>query len=129
MQVEIVDINDNTPSFFREELEVKIMENAVPSSRFPLLEVYDLDVGMNSLQGFKLSENSHFSVDVWSEASRPKYPELVLEHALDREGQAIYHLVVTAVDGGDPVRSGTARILVIVLDVNDNAPVFTLSTM
>lgn len=106
---------------------MKILENAVPSSRFPLLEVYDLDVGMNSLQGFKLSENSHFSVDVWSEASRPKYPELVLEHALDREGQAIYHLVLTAVDDGDPVHSGTARILVIVLDVNDNALVSTQS--
>ncbi|XP_047586264.1 protocadherin gamma-A6 isoform X10 [Lutra lutra] len=125
IEVEIVDINDNTPGFFREELEVKILENAVPSSRFPLMEVYDLDVGMNSLQGFRLSENSHFSVDVWSEANRPKYPELVLERALDREGEAIHHLVLTAVDGGDPVRSGTARILVIVLDVNDNAPVFT----
>ncbi|XP_030882019.1 protocadherin gamma-A6 isoform X6 [Leptonychotes weddellii] len=125
VEVEIVDINDNTPRFFREELEVKIMENAVPSSRFPLMEVYDLDVGMNSLQGFKLSGNSHFSVDVWGEANRPKYPELVLERALDREGEAIYHLVLTAMDGGDPIRSGTAQILVIVLDVNDNAPVFT----
>ncbi|XP_059243460.1 protocadherin gamma-A6-like, partial [Mustela nigripes] len=125
IEVEIVDINDNTPRFFREELEVKILENAVPPSRFPLMEVYDLDVGMNSLQGFRLSENSHFSVDVRSDANRPKYPELVLERALDREGEAIHHLVLTAVDGGDPVRSGTARILVIVLDANDNAPVFT----
>ncbi|XP_025721086.1 protocadherin gamma-A6-like, partial [Callorhinus ursinus] len=125
VEVEIVDINDNTPRFFREELEVKILENAVPSSRFPLMEVYDLDVGMNSLQGFKLSGNSHFSVDVRSEANRRKYPELVLERALDREGEAIYHLVLTAMDGGDPIRSGTAQILVIVLDANDNAPVFT----
>ncbi|GAB5566826.1 protocadherin gamma-A6 isoform X8 [Prionailurus iriomotensis] len=125
IEVEILDINDNTPRFFREELEVKIPENAPPSSRFPLMEVYDLDVGMNSLQGFKLSKNSHFSVDVQSEADRPKYPELVLERALDREGDAVYHLILTAVDGGEPVRSGTARILVTVLDVNDNAPVFT----
>ncbi|XP_029797556.1 protocadherin gamma-A6-like, partial [Suricata suricatta] len=125
VEVEIVDINDNTPQFFREELEVKIPENALPSSRFPLMEVYDLDVGMNSLQGFKLSKNSHFSVDVRSEADRPIYPELVLEHALDREGEAIHHLILTAVDGGEPVRSGTARIQVTVLDVNDNAPVFT----
>ncbi|XP_053763373.1 protocadherin gamma-A6 isoform X9 [Panthera pardus] len=125
IEVEILDINDNTPRFFREELEVKILENAPPSSRFPLMEVYDLDVGMNSLQGFKLSKNSHFSVDVQSEGDRPKYPELVLEHALDREGDAVHHLILTAVDGGEPVRSGTARILVTVLDVNDNAPVFT----
>ncbi|XP_037658046.1 protocadherin gamma-A6 isoform X11 [Choloepus didactylus] len=125
VEVEIMDTNDNSPRFFREELEVKILENAAPSSRFPLMEVYDPDVGMNSLQGCKISGNSHFSVDMQSEADGPKYPELVLERALDREGEAVHHLLLTAVDGGDPVRSGVARIQVTVLDVNDNAPVFT----
>ncbi|XP_075397847.1 protocadherin gamma-A6 isoform X23 [Tenrec ecaudatus] len=125
IEVEIMDINDNTPQFLKGELEVKVLENAPPSSRFPLMEVYDLDVGNNSLQSFKLSSNSHFSVDVQSDADGPKYPELVLEEALDREGAAVHHLVLTAMDGGDPVRSGVVRIQVTVLDVNDNAPVFT----
>uniref|UniRef100_A0A8D0ZMQ9 Cadherin domain-containing protein n=1 Tax=Sus scrofa TaxID=9823 RepID=A0A8D0ZMQ9_PIG len=125
VEVEILDINDNAPRFLREELEVKIIENAALSSRFPLMEVYDPDVGVNSLQGFKLSENSHFSVDMPNQADGPKYPELVLERALDREGEAIHQLVLTAMDGGDPVRTGMARILVTVLDANDNAPVFT----
>ncbi|XP_044803502.2 protocadherin gamma-A6 isoform X17 [Bubalus bubalis] len=125
VEVEIVDINDNAPQFLREELEVKIIENAALSSRFPLMEVYDPDVGVNSLQGFKLSENSHFSVEMPGKADGPKYPELVLERALDREEQAIHRLVLTATDGGDPARSSVARILVTVLDANDNAPVFT----
>ena len=125
VEVEIVDINDNAPRFLREELEVKIIENAALSSRFPLMEVYDPDVGVNSLQGFKLSENSHFSVEMPGKADGPKYPELVLERALDREEQAIHRLVLTAKDGGDPARSSVARILVTVLDANDNAPVFT----
>ena len=125
VEVEIVDINDNAPRFLREELEVKIIENAALSSRFPLMEVYDPDVGVNSLQGFKLSENSHFSVEMPGKADGPKYPELVLERALDREEQAIHRLVLTATDGGDPARSSVARILVTVLDANDNAPVFT----
>ncbi|XP_014951584.1 protocadherin gamma-A6 isoform X17 [Ovis aries] len=125
VEVEIVDINDNAPRFLREELEVKIIENAALSSRFPLMEVYDPDVGVNSLQGFKLSENSHFSVEMPGKADGPKYPELVLERALDREEQAIHRLVLTATDGGDPARSSVVRILVTVLDANDNAPVFT----
>ncbi|KAM4875259.1 protocadherin gamma-A6-like [Thomomys bottae] len=128
VEVEILDVNDNAPRFLREELEVKILENSAPSSRFLLMEVYDPDVGMNSLQRFKLSSNSHFSVDVQSQAQGSKYPELVLEHALDREVEATYHLVLIAMDGGDPVRSSTAQILVTVLDANDNAPVFTQTT-
>ncbi|KAM5299011.1 protocadherin gamma-A6 isoform 7-T7 [Ctenodactylus gundi] len=124
-EVEILDINDNAPRFLREEFEVRIVENAAPSSRFPLMEVYDPDVGMNSVQGFKLSSNSHFSVDIQSQAHGPTYPELILERPLDREGEAMHHLVLTARDGGDPVLSGVARILVTVLDVNDNPPVFT----
>ena len=125
VEVEIMDINDNAPRFLREELEVKITENAALSSRFPLMEVYDPDVGVNSLQGCKLNENSHFSVEMPGKADGPKYPELVLVHALDREEQAVHHLVFTAMDGGDPARSSAARILVTVLDANDNAPVFT----
>uniref|UniRef100_A0A8C5KGJ5 Protocadherin gamma subfamily A, 6 n=1 Tax=Jaculus jaculus TaxID=51337 RepID=A0A8C5KGJ5_JACJA len=125
VEVEIVDINDNAPRFLKEDWEVKIPENAALSSRFVLMEVYDPDVGMNSLQSFKLSSNSHFSVDVQSQAHGLKYPELVLEHTLDREEEAVHHLVLTAMDGGDPVRTGVARILVTVLDVNDNAPAFT----
>lgn len=34
-------------------------------------------------------------------------------------------LILTAVNGGEPQRSGTATIHVSVLDANDNAPVFT----
>ncbi|XP_069892349.1 protocadherin gamma-A6 isoform X22 [Dipodomys merriami] len=127
VEVEILDVNDNAPRFLREELEVKILENSAPSSRFLLMEVYDPDVGMNSLQSFKLSSNSHFSVDVQSQAQGTKHPELVLEHALDREVEATYHLVLTAMDDGDPVLSSMAQILVTVLDANDNAPVFTQS--
>ncbi|XP_004643940.1 protocadherin gamma-A6 [Octodon degus] len=125
VEVEIVDINDNAPRFLTEELEVKITENAALSSRFLLMEVYDPDVGVNSLQDLKLSSNSHFSVAVQSQAHGAKYPELILEHSLDREREAVHNLVLTALDGGDPVRSGVARILVTVLDANDNAPVFT----
>lgn len=53
-----------------------------------------------------------------------KIPELVLEKALDREKQSTHNLVLTAVDGGTPTRSGTTAIIVWVQDNNDNTPVF-----
>nr|Q5DRB6.1 RecName: Full=Protocadherin gamma-A4; Short=PCDH-gamma-A4; Flags: Precursor [Pan troglodytes] len=125
VEVEIIDVNDNPPSFGTEQREIKVAENENPGTRFPLPEAFDPDVGVNSLQGYQLNSNGYFSLDVQSGADGIKYPELVLERALDREEEAVHHLVLTAFDGGDPVRSGTARILIILVDTNDNAPVFT----
>ncbi|KAM5299015.1 protocadherin gamma-A2 isoform 11-T11 [Ctenodactylus gundi] len=125
VEVEITDINDNAPRFGVEDLELKISETTTPGFRIPLKSAHDADVGENSLRKYELKSNDHFSLDVRSGADGNKYPELVLEHALDREEEAVHHLVLVASDLGDPLRSGTCRIHVRVLDVNDNAPVFT----
>ncbi|XP_049729848.1 protocadherin gamma-A10 isoform X11 [Elephas maximus indicus] len=126
IEIEVTDINDNAPKFQAENLDVKINENVPPGMRFPLPEAVDPDVGVNALQSYQLSQNKHFSLRVQSRANGIKYPELVLERALDREEEAMHHLVLTASDGGDPLRSGTALVSVTVFDTNDNAPVFTL---
>ncbi|KAM6148970.1 protocadherin gamma-A10-like [Erethizon dorsatum] len=125
IEIEVTDINDNAPKFQAENLDVKINENVAPGMRFPLPEAIDPDVGVNSLQSYQLSPNRHFSLGVQSRASGVKYPELVLERALDREEEAVHHLILTASDGGVPLRSGTVLITVTVFDTNDNAPVFT----
>ncbi|XP_013367619.1 PREDICTED: protocadherin gamma-A10, partial [Chinchilla lanigera] len=125
IEIEVTDINDNAPKFQAENLDVKINENVAPGMRFPLPEAIDPDVGLNSLQSYQLSPNKHFSLGVQSRASGVKHPELVLERALDREEEAVHHLVLTATDGGVPLRSGTVLITVTVFDTNDNAPVFT----
>ncbi|XP_069445987.1 protocadherin gamma-A7 isoform X7 [Ovis canadensis] len=126
IEVEIMDINDNSPKFLAEEMNVKIMENTAPGVRFPLNEARDPDVGTNSLQSYHLSPNRHFSLVVHTGEDGTKYPELVLEQVLDREEVATHHLLLTASDGGDPPRSGTARVQVTAVDVNDHAPIFSL---
>ncbi|XP_059030832.1 protocadherin gamma-A2 isoform X7 [Mustela lutreola] len=125
VEVEVTDINDNAPHFGVEELELKISETTAPGFRIPLKSAHDADVGENTLQKYELNPNNHFSLDVRSGVDGNKHPELVLELALDREEKAVHHLVLVALDGGSPVRSGTSCIRVTVLDVNDNAPVFT----
>ncbi|XP_012996327.1 protocadherin gamma-A3 isoform X6 [Cavia porcellus] len=125
VEVEIKDINDNAPNFLTEELEVKISELTVPGTRFPLKTAFDPDVGMNSLQNYKLSPSEHFSLAVNSVSDGATYPELVLERALDREKKEVHQLDLIASDGGDPIHSGNLCIHVIVLDANDNPPVFT----
>nr|XP_020011617.1 protocadherin gamma-A4-like [Castor canadensis] len=125
IEVEITDVNDNPPTFGSEQKEIKVVENQIPGTRFPLPEAFDPDLGINSLQGYQLSSNAYFSLNMQSGEDGIKYPELVLERALDREEEAVHHLVLTAFDGGDPVLSGTARIHITLMDSNDNAPVFT----
>ncbi|XP_012996330.1 protocadherin gamma-A5 isoform X8 [Cavia porcellus] len=127
VEVEIIDINDNPPRFRDEELKVKISENAAAGTRLVLPFARDADVGVNSLHSYQLSSNLHFSLDVKSGSDGQKYPELVLERPLDREKEATHDLLLTALDGGDPVLSSTTRIRVTVLDANDNAPLFTQS--
>ncbi|KAM7042521.1 LOW QUALITY PROTEIN: uncharacterized protein M8220_007690 [Acridotheres tristis] len=125
IQVEITDINDNAPSFKDIELEEKISETTAPGSRFPLAQAHDPDSGRNSLQSYELSGDEHFSLAVQAGPGGDQRPELVLAKALDREEAAFHELVLRAMDGGDPARTGTARIRVTVVDANDNAPVFS----
>ncbi|XP_064581312.1 protocadherin gamma-A10-like isoform X13 [Zonotrichia leucophrys gambelii] len=125
IEVEITDINDNEPSFKEIELEQKMSETTAPGSRYPLPEAHDPDSGRNSLQSYELSGDEHFSLAVQAGPGGDQRPELVLAKALDREEAAFHELVLRAMDGGDPARTGTARIRVTVLDANDNAPVFS----
>ncbi|EDL10137.1 protocadherin gamma-A1 precursor [Mus musculus] len=125
IEVEIIDINDNTPQFQLEELELKMSEITTPGTRIPLPLGQDLDVGINSLQSYQLSANPHFSLDVQQGPEGPQQPEMVLQRPLDREKDAVHYLVLTASDGGSPIHSGTLQIHVQVVDVNDNPPAFT----
>ncbi|XP_043321135.1 protocadherin gamma-A5 isoform X16 [Cervus canadensis] len=127
VEVEITDINDNFPRFRDEEVKVKVNENAAVGTPLVLPFARDADVGVNSLQRYQLSSNIHFSLDEKSGRDGQKYPELVLEQPLDREKVAVHDLLLTALDGGDPILSGTTHIHVMVLDANDNAPLFTQS--
>ncbi|XP_025779674.1 protocadherin gamma-A5-like [Puma concolor] len=127
VEIEIIDINDNFPRFRDEEVKVKVNENAATGTRLALPFARDADVSMNSLQSYKLSPNMHFSLEQKSGTDGQKYPELVLERPLDREKVAVHDLLLTALDGGDPILSSSMHIHVVVLDANDNAPLFTQS--
>ncbi|XP_041847303.1 protocadherin-8-like [Melanotaenia boesemani] len=124
VEVEVKDINDNSPEFPRKESSLEISENTAVGTRIPLDFAVDDDVGVNYIQSYQISVNSHFSIDVLSRADGVKYAELVLMKELDRETQASYALELIAMDGGNPSRSGTTRINIKVKDYNDNSPVF-----
>ncbi|KAM9740592.1 protocadherin gamma-C5-like isoform 37-T37 [Menidia menidia] len=87
----------------------------------------DPDVGINGIRAYTLSKDDCFTLKVKEIENGRKVPELVLNKSLDREKKAVHSLIVTAVDGGSPVRSGTSKISITVLDINDNVPLFEKS--
>ncbi|XP_036933403.1 protocadherin beta-16-like isoform X38 [Acanthopagrus latus] len=123
--VEITDINDNAPVFDKEERRFEISESAVIGSKFMLEKAIDPDIGLNGLQSYTLKPNDNFILKLHTQSSGSKKVEMILQKPLDREKQEFASLLLTAVDGGEPQRSGTMQIHITVLDVNDNAPVFT----
>ncbi|XP_028838485.1 protocadherin gamma-C5-like isoform X27 [Denticeps clupeoides] len=127
VEVEIQDINDNSPRFQSKERTVKVAESTAPGVSFSLESAQDPDVGSNSLKSYTLSKNDYFRLNVKDLGDGRKIPELVLAKLLDREKQAVHQLLLTALDGGNPANTGTSEITVSVLDNNDNNPVFEKS--
>ncbi|XP_061900041.1 protocadherin beta-16-like [Entelurus aequoreus] len=126
--VQITDINDNVPSFEKNEMEFKISESATIGAKFVLERAVDFDVGNNGIDNYELKPTDHFALKLQNNADGNKNVEMVLQKPLDREREEQMSLVLTAVDGGEPRMSGTMLIHITVLDVNDNAPIFTQTT-
>ncbi|XP_076861936.1 protocadherin gamma-A4-like isoform X1 [Brachyhypopomus gauderio] len=127
VSLNIQDINDNSPLFANKAIRLEISESAVKGASFPLDPAHDADIEQNSVQSYTLQRNDHFILTVKANPFGLKHGELVLDKELDRENTQEIVLVLTAVDGGTPPRSGTVAIHVTVLDANDNAPVFSQS--
>uniref|UniRef100_A0A3P8PLV6 Cadherin domain-containing protein n=1 Tax=Astatotilapia calliptera TaxID=8154 RepID=A0A3P8PLV6_ASTCA len=121
--VEVTDINDNSPLFPKDEINLNIVENAALGTRFSLLSADDSDVGVNDIQKYTLKPSDHFKLEVQNQPDGGRFVEMVLQNPLDREKEETHSLVLIASDGGEPRRSGTVRIHITVLDANDNSPV------
>ncbi|XP_039453953.1 protocadherin gamma-A11-like [Oreochromis aureus] len=120
VSLHIQDVNDNSPKFKKNLIEMEIHESADRGNRFSIEQAHDADIGQNAVQRYELQKNDNFILAVDSNKV-----ELVLENTLDREKQSVMNLLLTALDGGSPQRSGSVVIRVTVLDANDNAPVFS----
>ncbi|XP_056238364.1 protocadherin gamma-A12-like isoform X18 [Seriola aureovittata] len=127
INIQVQDVNDNSPQFKKNTIKFDIRESATKGSRYRLDEAHDADVGQNTIQAYSIEANENFRLNVVAKSGGGKYSELVLEKELDREQQQELAIVLVATDGGTPQRSGTAVIHVTVLDANDNAPVFSQS--
>ncbi|XP_015250310.1 PREDICTED: protocadherin gamma-C5-like, partial [Cyprinodon variegatus] len=124
VEVEIQDVNDNSPSFPSTEKILQIAESAAAGTHFPLDAAQDLDVGVNAVRSYSLSKDDFFTLKIKDVSGGKRVPELVLSKSVDREMKSKHKLILTAIDGGNPARSGTCQITINILDINDNFPAF-----
>uniref|UniRef100_A0A8C6U9A7 Protocadherin 17 n=1 Tax=Neogobius melanostomus TaxID=47308 RepID=A0A8C6U9A7_9GOBI len=107
IKIDIQDINDNSPTFPADHVNIDISENAAAGTRFPLTIAHDLDSGENGIKTYQVTRDDYntFSLDLKVRGDGTIYPELVVQRPLDREDQSHHTLLLTAIDGGEYPRS------------------------
>ncbi|XP_060625370.2 protocadherin-20 [Anolis sagrei] len=112
----VLDKNDNSPRFINKDFSFFVPENFPGFGEIGVLSVTDADIGQNGWVALSVVNGSDiFVIDTGKGVLRAKV-------SLDREQQSSYTIWVEAVDGGDPALSSTAKITILLLDINDNPP-------
>lgn len=118
VRVTIVDVNDNSPVFFTDQVQIVVREDILPGTLVYTAFAKDKDSLENGLVHYRLTDGEDlFSVN-------RQLGEIKLKRNLNYESQTLHVLKLVAVDSGSPPRSTALNISVIVLDVNDNSPSF-----
>lgn len=128
IQVMLEDINDNTPEFPSKEITIAISENSEVKKDYFTNGAIDLDTGANnSVQRYVMEPpNEMFGLDVlYNYDDGSSDLNIIVNYPLDRESKSFYQLVIYAIDGGFPVRTGSVKINITITDQNDNFPVFS----
>ena len=122
MEVNVLDVNDNTPQFYGSPYIFDISENAGIGSAFGRVEASDQDHGANARISYsiiaKQSGSQSFQIDRSTGIIR-------VAKQLDYERKQQYLCTVRASDNGQSRRFVQTEVTINVHDVNDNPPVFT----
>ncbi|NXF75948.1 PCD23 protein, partial [Sclerurus mexicanus] len=120
VKVVILDTNDNSPNFTSSSLSY-VMEDVEVGFLVHHIIAKDPDEGRNGQVTYHIlsgNENKAFVLDKITGL-------LTTAQFLDREIQECYSLTVMALDDGSPALSATQVLTIVVLDVNDETPMFT----
>lgn len=118
---DLLDQNDNAPKFTQQQYVASIREGENKGAFVLRAVAFDLDQGQNSRVLYHIVDGNHdnaFKIE-------PAFSGVLKTNiVLDREIRDAYRLTVIATDEGVPQMTGTARIRINVIDINDNQPTF-----
>ncbi|XP_034729522.1 neural-cadherin [Etheostoma cragini] len=122
--VQVEDANDHAPVFFPQFYESPAMsEDVTVGTIVAQVTASDLDSGQNGRFSYSISKES----DPHAQFLVDQSGWVVVADSLDREKVSQHRVMVLATDAGTPPMTGTAIVVVAVLDVNDNGPEFEVS--
>ncbi|XP_040200855.1 protocadherin gamma-B4-like isoform X32 [Rana temporaria] len=124
ISVQVMDVNDNVPEIIVTSLSATVQEDAPPGTVIALVNVHDLDSGINGEVACQISNTLPFQLI----PSSTSYYKLVTAVSMDREKNSVYDITVSCVDNGSPPLSSNKTIPLTVSDVNDNSPIFEKNT-
>uniref|UniRef100_A0A2K6PPR7 FAT atypical cadherin 4 n=1 Tax=Rhinopithecus roxellana TaxID=61622 RepID=A0A2K6PPR7_RHIRO len=120
LDITVLDVNDNAPVFKEDPFVSEILENLSPRKILTVSAV-DKDSGPNGQLDYEIvngnMENS-FSINHATGEIRSVRP-------LDREKVSHYVLTIKSSDKGSPSQSTSVKVMINILDENDNAPRFS----
>ncbi|XP_075571805.1 protocadherin alpha-2-like [Pelecanus crispus] len=119
--ISVLDANDNAPQFNQSVYKVQLPESAAEGTLVVRVSATDPDVGSNREMTFTAS-NTFPPKGLNLFILNPKTGEIRLAGALDFEDVRSYEIQIEATDKGTPPLSGHCKVVVEVVDVNDNAP-------
>ncbi|KAJ8922560.1 hypothetical protein NQ315_007590 [Exocentrus adspersus] len=119
--INLTDQNDNSPKFTQQQYSASVWEGNKKGAFVLQVVAFDADEGANSRILYHIVDGNHdnaFKIE-------PAFSGILKTNiVLDREIRDTYRLTVIATDEGVPQMTGTARIRINVVDVNDNQPTF-----
>lgn len=121
----VTDVNDNAPEFSQSQYTASVLEVAEPGTSVARVHATDRDEGVNAEVRYSLADTPD-APSGWFQVDEVTGVVSLRAHA-DCETDPQPRLLVVATDRGEPPLSSTATLVVTILDVNDNEPIFDQS--
>ncbi|NXX02742.1 PCDGK protein, partial [Larus smithsonianus] len=128
IHIDVVDANDNAPVFNQSTYKASVRENTATGTLVARISAYDLDDGPNGDIIYSFSSHTPAKVrELFALDSATG--ELRVKGQLDYEETKLYEIYLQAKDKGAVPGVAHCKVLVEVVDVNDNAPEVTVTSV